>query len=104
MFKDGGELPISDTSRFAGTYNYTISEGNVMELTKRYPVRMKIIATMFENSNSAREYKEYLKLNPSLTYGTYHKCFINNLYIGIKKDPVYTNYTKICEYIAIDLK
>ena len=103
-FKDGVEIPISDTSRFVGTYDYIISEGNVMELAKRYPIRIKIMATKFENSNSAKEYEEYLKLNPSSTYGTYYKCFINNLYIGIKKDPDYTNYPKICEYIAIDLK
>ena len=35
-FKDGGGgVPITDTSRFAGTYDYIISEGNAMELTKR---------------------------------------------------------------------
>ena len=34
-FKDGfnGEIPITDTSRFSGTYDYIISEGmNAMEL------------------------------------------------------------------------
>ena len=103
-FKDGGEIPIADTSRFSGTYDYIISEGNAMELTKRYPFRMEIMATKFENSNSANEYNEYLKLNSSSTYGAYYKCFINNLYIGIKKDQNYTNYQKICDYIAIDLK
>ena len=64
-FKDGGEIPIADTSRFSGTYDYIISEGNAMELTKRYPFRMEIMATKFENSNSANEYNEYLKLNYS---------------------------------------
>ena len=103
-FKDGGEIPIADKSRFSGTYDYIISEGNAMELTKRYPFRMEIMATKFENSNSANEYNEYLKLNSSSTYGAYYKCFINNLYIGIKKDQNYTNYQKICDYIAIDLK
>tara|TARA_B100000073_G_scaffold209871_1_gene174168 strand:+ start:549 stop:956 length:408 start_codon:yes stop_codon:yes gene_type:complete len=103
-FEDGGEIPITDKSRFSGTYDYIISEGNVMELNKRYPFRMEIMATKFENSNSASEYNEYLKLNSSSTYGAYYKCFINNLYIGIKKDPNYTNYQKICDYIAIDLK
>ncbi len=75
-----------------------------MELTKRYPFRIEIMATKFENSNSASEYNEYLKLNSSSTYGAYYKCFINNLYIGIKKDPNYRNYQKICDYIAIELK
>ena len=103
-FKDGGGVPITDTSRFAGTYDYIISEGNAMELTKRYPFRIEVMATKFENSNSASEYSGYLKLNSSSTYGAYYKCFINNLYIGIKKDPNYRNYQKICDYIAIELK
>ena len=103
-FKDGEEIPITDTSRFAGTYDYIISEGNAMELTKRYLFRIEVMATKFENSNSASEYSGYLKLNSSSTYGAYYKCFINNLYIGIKKDPNYRNYQKICDYIAIELK
>ena len=103
-FKDSGEIPIADSSRFVGTYEYFISEGNAMELTKRYPFRIELMATKFENSNSAMEYNEYLKLNPSSTFGAYHKCFINNLYIGIKKDSNYSNYQKICNHIAINLK
>ena len=42
-------------------------------------------------------------MNLSSTFGAYYKCFINNLYIGIKRDPNYNNYQKICNYIAIDL-
>ncbi len=103
-FKDSGEIPIADSSRFVGTYEYFISEGNAMELTKRYPFRIELMATKFENSKSAMEYNEYLKLNPSSTFGAYHKCFINNLYIGIKKDSNYSNYQKICNHIAINLK
>ena len=75
-----------------------------MELNKRYPVRLEVIATMFEDLNSAREYHDYLKENPSEFYGAYYKCFIYNLYIGIKKDANFSNYQKVCDYISIDLK
>ena len=75
-----------------------------MELTKRYPFRIQVMATKFDNLDSASEYSEYLKSNPSSSFGAYYKCFINNLYIGIKIDTEYTNYQKICDYIAIDLK
>lgn len=103
-FDDSGNLDISETARFVGTYEYIISEGNSMELTKRYPVRLQVIATMFEDVNSAKEYHNSLKESPSEFYGAYYKCFINNLYIGIKKDPNYNDYQKVCDYISIDLK
>ncbi len=103
-FDDSGNLDISETVRFVGTYEYIISEGNSMELTKRYPVRLQVIATKFEDINSAREYHNSLKESPSEFYGAYYKCFINNLYIGIKKDPNYSDYQKVCDYISIDLK
>ena len=75
-----------------------------MELTKKYPFRLEVMATKFDNSTSANEYHEYIKMNSSSTFGSYYKCFINNLYIGIKRDSNYTNYQKICNYIAIDLQ
>ena len=103
-FKDSGEISIADKSRFVGTYDYIVSEGNAMELTKRYPFRIQVMATKFDNLDSANEYSEYLKSNPLASFGAYYKCFINNLYIGIKIDTEYTNYQKICDYIAIDLK
>ena len=103
-FVDSGEIPITDTSRFVGSYEYVISEGNAMELTKKYPFRLEVMATKFDNSTSANEYHEYIKMNSSSTFGSYYKCFINNLYIGIKRDSNYTNYQKICNYIAIDLQ
>ena len=103
-FVDSGNLGITETLRFVGTYEYIISEGNAMEITKRYPVRLQVIATKFEDSNSAKEYHNNLKESPSEFYGAYYKCFINNLYIGIKKDPNYSNYQKVCDYISIDLK
>ena len=48
-FIDNGNLSITEKLRFVGTYEYIISEGNAMELNKRYPVRLEVIATMFED-------------------------------------------------------
>ena len=87
-----------------GFYEYAISEGNAMELIRRYPVRLEVVATKFQDTSSANEYHQKLKENPSDFYGTYYKCFINNLYIGIRKDPIYSNYQKVCNYISIELK
>ena len=75
-----------------------------MELKERYPVHLQVIVTKFEDVNSAREYHNSLKESPSEFYGAYYKCFINNLYIGIKKDPGYVNYQKVCEYISTNLE
>tara|TARA_Y100001936_G_C16022417_1_gene640314 strand:- start:244 stop:648 length:405 start_codon:yes stop_codon:yes gene_type:complete len=103
-FEDIGGQGITDTDRFVGTYEYVISEGNAMELTRRYPVRLQVIATKFEDTKTANEYKETMEENPTEFFGRYHKCFINNLYIGIKRDSNYSNYQRICDYIVIDLK
>ena len=103
-FEDIGGQGITDTDRFVGTYEYVISEGNAMELTRRYPVRLEVIATKFKDIKTANEYKETMEENPTEFFGRYHKCFINNLYIGIKKDSNYSNYQRICDYIVIDLK
>tara|TARA_B100000686_G_scaffold86976_1_gene93794 strand:+ start:22 stop:426 length:405 start_codon:yes stop_codon:yes gene_type:complete len=103
-FEDIGGQGITDTDRFVGTYEYVISEGNAMELTRRYPVRLEVIATKFEDTKTANEYKETMEENPTEFFGRYHKCFINNLYIGIKRDSNYSNYQRICDYIVIDLK
>ena len=103
-FEDIGDQGIVETDRFVGTYEYVISEGNAMELARRYPVRLEVIATKFEDTKTANEYKETMEENPTEFFGRYHKCFINNLYIGIKKDSNYSNYQRICNYIVIDLK
>jgi len=103
-FKDSGDLSTADTTRFVGFYEYAISEGNAMELIRRYPVRLEVVATKFQDTSSANEYHQNLKKNPSGFYGAYYKCFINNLYIGIRKDPNYSNYQKVCDYISIELK
>lgn len=103
-FEDIGGQGITDTDRFVGTYEYVISEGNAMELTRRYPVRLEVIATKFKDIKTANEYKETMEENPTEFFGRYHKCFINNLYIGIKRDSNYSNYQRICDYIVIDLK
>ncbi len=102
-FEGGGGSSIVDSNYFVGTYEYVISEGNAMELTRRYPVLLNVIANRFEDTKSANEYKEFLKSNPQTLSG-YHKCFINNLYIGLKKDPNYSNYQRVCDFIAIDIK
>tara|TARA_S200000501_G_scaffold342736_1_gene353106 strand:+ start:301 stop:705 length:405 start_codon:yes stop_codon:yes gene_type:complete len=103
-FKDSGDLSVAETTRFVGVYEYVISEGNAMELIKRYPIRLEVVATKFQNTASANEYHQNLRENPSDFYGAYYKCFINNLYIGIKKDSNYSNYQKVCDYISIELK
>ncbi len=102
-FEDSGNLSIAEKTRFVGTYEYVLSGGNAMEITRRYPVRLEVIATIFEDTDAANEYHETLKENPSNFYGSYYKCFINNLYIGIKKDPNYDNYQKVCDHISIDI-
>ena len=55
-FKDSGEISIADKSRFVGTYDYIVSEGNAMELTKWYPCRIQVMATKFDNLDSAHIY------------------------------------------------
>ncbi len=103
-FKDSGDLSAADTTRFAGFYKYVISDGNAMEVIRRYPVRLEVVATKFQDTSYANEYHQNLKKNPSDFYGAYYKCFINNLYIGIKKDLNYSNYQKVCDYISLELK
>tara|TARA_Y100000996_G_C22516361_1_gene640535 strand:- start:895 stop:1299 length:405 start_codon:yes stop_codon:yes gene_type:complete len=103
-FKDSGDLSIAETTKFVGVYEYHISEGNAMEIIRRYPVSLEVVATKFQDTTSANEYHQNLRENPSGFYGAYYKCFVNNLYIGIKKDPNYSNYQKVCDFISIELK
>ena len=103
-FKDSGDLSAAETTRFVGVYEYHISEGSAMEVIRRYPVSLEVVATKFQDTSSANEYHQNLRENPSGFYGAYYKCFVNNLYIGIKKDPNYSNYQKVCDFITIELK
>ena len=66
---EGGGSSIVDSRSFVGTYEYVISEGNAMELTRRYPVLLNVIANRFEDTKSANEYKEFLKSNPQTLSG-----------------------------------
>ena len=103
-FKDSGDLSSAETTRFVGVYEYHISERSTMEVIRRYPVSLEVVATKFQDTSSANEYHQNLRENPSGFYGSYYKCFVNNLYISIKKKPNYSNYQKVCDYISIELK
>ena len=43
-FEGGDGSSVIESNRFVGTYEYVISEGNAMELTRRYPVLLNVIA------------------------------------------------------------
>tara|TARA_B100001996_G_C18381990_1_gene485728 strand:- start:103 stop:513 length:411 start_codon:yes stop_codon:yes gene_type:complete len=86
-----------------GNFQYSISEGNAMELTRRYPVLLDVAVSVNPKSRRIEEWQVFQEAHSELL-DDYHKCYINNIFIGIRKDSNFSNYQRVCDFIKIELK
>ena len=96
---------LSESSKliWEGNYQYSVSEGNAMELIRKYPVLLDVVVTIDSEIKTLNEWQKFQKTHSELL-DDYYKCYINNVFIGIKKDPNFSNYQRVCNFIEIDLK
>ncbi len=86
-----------------GNFQYSISEGNAMELTRRYPVLLDVVVSINPKNMRLEEWQVFQETHSELLSG-YHKCYINNIFIGIRKDSNFSSYQRVCNFIEIELK
>ena len=86
-----------------GNFQYSISEGNAMELTRRYPVLLDVVVSINPKNMRLEEWQVFQETHSELLSG-YHKCYINNIFIGIRKDSNFSSFQRVCDFIEIELK